>query len=104
VAQLAADWDRERLQLETLTQAVAQVAANAGTQIENWGYAEKRTALIALKCDVTVYPPGHTPRADLTIRLPLRGALKLTPPLDDGSTYDMYFWNSFGSGLFIAFR
>jgi site-specific DNA recombinase len=77
VTQLSAAWDHERVQLETLTEQIARVAAN----LESWGYAEKRAALLALKAEVTVYAPGHTPRAELTIRLPLRGQLALPPPL-----------------------
>jgi site-specific DNA recombinase len=77
VAQLAADWDRERLELETITE---QIAHDDG-DLEGWGYTEKRAALLKLKAEVTVYEPGRTPRADLTIRLPLRGLLTLSPPL-----------------------
>ena len=77
VTQLSAAWDRERVQLETLTEQIAHVAAN----LESWGYAEKRAALLALKAEVTVHAPGHTPRAELTIRLPIRGQLTLPPPL-----------------------
>ncbi len=63
--------------LETLTEQIAHVAAN----LEIWGYAEKRAALLALKAEVTVYAPSHTTRAELTIRLPIRGQLTLPPPL-----------------------
>jgi site-specific DNA recombinase len=76
VARLSAAWDHEREQLEALTTQIAHVASD----LAGWGYAEKRVALIALKAEVTLYPPDHTPRADLTIRLPLRGALTLSPP------------------------
>jgi len=92
VAQLSADWDSERAQLETLVEQVAQVAANAGKDLESWGYADKRAALLSLKTEVTVYEPGHTPsRADLTIRLPLRGVVKLSPPLGDMASSDAQF-------------
>jgi len=97
VSQLAADWDRERGSLETLTEAVAQVAASAGRDLESWGYAEKRAALLSLKCGVTIYEPGHAPsRADLYIRLPLRGVVKLTPPLGDVSSSDAQFQDYIG--------
>jgi hypothetical protein len=90
VAQLAADWDSERLQLETLTE---QIAHDDG-DLEGWGYTEKRAALLKLKSEVTVYEPGRTPRADLTIRLPLRGLVTLSPPLGalgDGASSDAQF-------------
>jgi hypothetical protein len=74
VARLAADWERERVSLETLTE---RVTANV-TALEQWDYAEKRDALLGLKASVTLYPPAHTPRASLTIRLPLRGAVSLS--------------------------
>jgi site-specific DNA recombinase len=77
VAQLSAAWARERLQLEALTEQIAHVAAN----LESWGYSEKRAALLALKADVTVFAPSSTPRAELSIRLPIRGQLILPPPL-----------------------
>jgi hypothetical protein len=93
VAQLTANWDRERAQLEALIDSVAQVAANTETKLENWGYAEKRTALLSLKADVTVYPPGRTPRADLTIRLPLRGRVTLN---DIMSSCDAQFQDYIG--------
>jgi hypothetical protein len=97
VAQLAADWDRERVQLETLTEAVAQVAANAGKELESWGYAEKRAALLSLKTDVTVFEPAHAPsRAVLSIRLPLRGVVTLSPPLGDGASSDAQFQEYIG--------
>jgi hypothetical protein len=73
VAALAADWDREALALEALTALVQDATVN----LESWGYAEKRSALLALKTVVTLHPPGHTPRAEGTIRLPLRGVLTL---------------------------
>jgi hypothetical protein len=79
VAALAADWDREALNLEALTTLVQYATVN----LESWGYAEKRSALLALKTVVTLHPPGHTPRAEGTIRLPLRGVLQLAPPLGD---------------------
>jgi hypothetical protein len=79
VAALAADWDREALALESLTTLVQ----NATVNLESWGYAEKRSALLALKTVVTLHPPGHGPRAEGTIRLPLRGMLHLSPPLGD---------------------
>src|SRR5262249_21739789 len=84
LAHLAAAWECEQARLETVTPPTAHVA----TELESWGYAEQRSALRALKASVTVYPPGRTPRAELTIRLPLRGALTFT--LGKGSTYAMY--------------
>jgi site-specific DNA recombinase len=86
VAQRAADWDRERLQLETLTEQIAHVAGDV-RNLESWGYTEKRAALLGLKAEVTLYEPCRTPRADLTIRLPLRGRLALGAPL--GALGDM---------------
>jgi site-specific DNA recombinase len=77
VAVLAVDWDREALALESLTTLVQHATVN----LESWGYAEKRSALLALKTVVTLHPPGHTPRAEGTIRLPLRGVLQLAPAL-----------------------
>jgi Recombinase zinc beta ribbon domain len=79
VAALAADWDREALALESLTTLVQYATAN----LESWGYAEKRSALLALKTEITLHEPGHKPRAEGTIRLPLRGVLQLAPPLGD---------------------
>jgi site-specific DNA recombinase len=79
VAALAADWDREALALESLTTLVQRATVN----LESWGYAEKRSALLALKTVVTLHEPGHKPRAEGTIRLPLRGVLQLAPPLGD---------------------
>ncbi len=79
VAALAADWDREALNLEALTTLVQDATVN----LESWGYAEKRSALLALKTVVTLHEPGHKPRAEGTIRLPLRGVLQLAPPLGD---------------------
>jgi hypothetical protein len=29
--------------------------------VDAWGYARRRAALRALKCEVIVYEPGHTP-------------------------------------------
>jgi len=74
VVSLAADWDAERIQLESLSEQISDASEN----LEEWGYAEKRAALIALRCEVVVYEPGHAGgRAALTLRLPLRGRLAL---------------------------
>jgi len=98
MAHLAAVWERDQARLETLTPPSAHVDA----ELVPWGYTEKREALLALKADVTVNPQGRTPRAVLTIRLPLRGPMTLA--VGDGSSYDMYSWKSLGSGLPSAFR
>jgi len=83
VAQLAATWEHERLQLETLTEQITRVAAH----LDRWDYAQKRAALIALKAEVTVYEPGHTPgRAELAIRLPLHGRILLDGAPSTGET------------------
>ncbi|HKB48169.1 MAG TPA: recombinase family protein [Ktedonobacterales bacterium] len=79
VAALSADWDREALNLEALTTLVQDATVN----LESWGYAEKRAALVALKTVVTLYAPGHAPRAEGTIRLPLRGLVTLAPPMGE---------------------
>jgi site-specific DNA recombinase len=84
-AQLAADWDAERVSLEALCE---QVSAFAG-DVPSWGYAEKRAALIMLKTEVVVYEPGHTPRADLAIRLPLSGRLMLSSASTSDSEFVM---------------
>ncbi len=65
---LAAQWDQERADLETLTAQCERVA----DVIDTWSYAEKRAALVALKAEVTLHAPGHTPRVELGIKI-LRG-------------------------------
>jgi len=79
VAHLAATWDAERAQLESLCAQIGE----ATTTLDHWGYAEKRAALIALKTEVMLYEPGHTPRATLAVHLPLRGRLPLGGPSSD---------------------
>jgi site-specific DNA recombinase len=80
VAQLAADWDAERTQLEALAAQITRVAEH----LDTWGYADKRDALIALKCEVTLYEPAHAPaRVDLGLRLPLSGRLRLGKSTSD---------------------
>ena len=69
----------ERANLQTLTDRVAHASA---AEIETWGYAEKRDALLGLKASVVLYPPGHTPRAELTIKLPMRGIVSLSSVVD----------------------
>lgn len=83
VAHLSATWEEARAQLEALSEQITRTA----THIDQWSYAEKRAALMAFKCVVTVYEPGHHPaRADLALHLPLHGRLAL----GDGSTSDTY--------------
>jgi hypothetical protein len=78
VAHLAAAWDRERADLESVPELVARI----GADLEKWDYADKRSALLGLKASVILYPRGHTPRAELTIRLPLRGTVTLSSVVD----------------------
>ena len=78
VAQRAEAWESERANLASLTERTAP----AGAELAGWGYAEKRDALLGLKAGVTVCPPGHMPRAELTIRLPMRGTVSLSSAVD----------------------
>jgi site-specific DNA recombinase len=79
VAQRAENWESERANLQSLTDRVAHASA---AEIATWGYAEKREALLGLKAGVTLFPPGHMPRAQLTIELPLRGTVSLSSGVD----------------------
>jgi hypothetical protein len=54
--------------------------ARVGQKLEGFAYDEKRATLRSLQADVRLYKSGHTPRATLTIHLPMSGehALDLT--------------------------
>ena len=89
--------EAERVQiarLEALSEQIAHVSADT----DAWGYAQRRAALRALKCEVIVYEPGHAPaRADVNIRLPQRGRLAL-PGTSTSDTYNMEYEEDVAAG------
>ncbi|HEX9412110.1 MAG TPA: hypothetical protein VF916_01275, partial [Ktedonobacterales bacterium] len=48
-----------------------------GQNLDHFTFAERRDTLLTLKVDVRLYRKDHTPRAELTLVLPLSGALTL---------------------------
>jgi site-specific DNA recombinase len=69
-----ADWREQQEGLQQTLDWCARVAGN----LDTFTLAERRQTLLTLKAEVRLYRVGHTPyRAELTIHLPLSGALAL---------------------------
>jgi site-specific DNA recombinase len=75
-----ARWEAHR---DALDDTLARIQQAART-IDQWDFSERRQALVDLDTTVTVYPPGHRPRAHLDISLPLSGTLALPVHWEDG--------------------
>lgn len=67
------DWQQQQQGLEDLLDACERVAGH----LDSFTFEQRRAALLACKAQVHLWRADHTPRATLTVRLPLSGALRL---------------------------
>jgi site-specific DNA recombinase len=71
------DWREKQHGLERTLDWCARVAGN----LDTFTAEERRQTVLTLRAEATLYRHDHTPRAELTIHLPLSGAVAL--PLGD---------------------
>jgi site-specific DNA recombinase len=76
-----ATWQLTQAGLESALEWCQRVGEN----LDTFTYHEKRATLLTLRTDVRLYPTDHTPRAELTIHLPLSGAIALDLSTLDGA-------------------
>ncbi|MGZ3673982.1 MAG: hypothetical protein ACXVCO_06695, partial [Ktedonobacterales bacterium] len=68
-----ANWQSNYASLDALQHELGGLA----DKIDEWGYAQRRKALLSLRTRVVLHPAGHEPRVELSIRLPVSGRLAL---------------------------